>query len=92
MNLQELNTQLVAIIESDLSYGVQVDECLKILQRFKEAKGTQLEAIVLLDSLRDKARKANDEPQEDMIMEVMDFVAGFCNSYQRIWETVISDW
>jgi hypothetical protein len=31
----------------------------------------------------------SDEPDEELILDLMDFVAGFCSIDQRIWEEIL---
>jgi hypothetical protein len=39
-----------------------------------------------LEKIRDEQR---EEPDEDCILELMDFVAGFCVQDQRIWDEIL---
>ena len=45
--------------------------------------GTQQAAYVALEKIRDEQM---EEPDEDRILELMDFVAGFCAQAQKIWD------
>jgi len=48
--------------------------------------GTQPAAYVTLEKIR---HEQMEEPDEDLILELMDFVAGFCAPDQRIWDETL---
>lgn len=56
---------------------------LSLLREFKEAGGTRDEAFHILEELR---AHAVDEQQEDLILELMDVVCGWCHKDLRIWD------
>jgi len=51
------------------------------LHDFKEGGGEQAEAYSTLEKLRSEL----GPEQEDLLLEVMDVVSGFCNAKDRIW-------
>jgi len=59
----------------------------EIVYQYKQNGGTQQAAYVTLEKIRGEQMA---EPDEDRILELMDFVAGFCAHDQRIWnETLV---
>lgn len=53
-----------------------------ILVEYKNDGGTQTMALDILEKMRHD-EKCN--PYEDVILETMDIVSGFCNSQLRVW-------
>jgi len=51
----------------------------------KQRGGTQQAAYVTLEKIR---HEQIEESAEDRILELMDFVAGFCAQDQRIWNEI----
>ena len=60
----------------------------EIVCQYKQSGGTQQAAYVTLEKIR---HEQMEEPAEDRILELMDFVAGFCAQDQRIWAEVLVD-
>ena len=58
----------------------------EIVCQYKQNGGTQHAAYVTLEKIRDEQM---EEPDEDRILELMDFVAGFCAQDQRIWDETL---
>ena len=58
-----------------------------IVQRYKQRGGTQKTAYGTLEKIRQGYREA---PCEDLVLDLMDFVAGFCSKDQRIWDEVLT--
>jgi hypothetical protein len=77
--ITQLKTDLEAALRSDSSLTSGWER----LQHYKQSGGTREEALATLESMRDEA---TDEQTEDRILELMDFVAGFCLPHSRIWE------
>jgi hypothetical protein len=75
-----MERELEAAVHSDMPLG----EVVAILRRLKGQGLTQAEAYALLDHMRETAP---DEPTDDRILEVADFVAGFCAPHMRIWDS-----
>ena len=76
----ELQRELEAAIQADRS----LDEIVGMLRRIKEQGASREEVYRWLENLRSAAA---DEAAEDRIVEVADFVAGFCAPHLRIWDT-----
>ena len=76
----EQRRQLETAIRSD----TPLSEIVVLLRRFKVQGIPRDEVYSFLESLRGKAE---DEATDDRIVEVADFVAGFCSPNMRIWET-----
>jgi hypothetical protein len=71
--------ELATAIQSDIS----LEEIVRLLREYKSHGVTREEVYSLLESLRDTA---TNEQMEDRILEVADFVAGFCSAHMKIWE------
>lgn len=59
---------------------------IDLIYKYKQFGGTQQEAYTILEKIRN-----NDieESTEDRILELMDFVSGFCSRDKRIWDEVL---
>lgn len=57
-------------------------DLVQILRHYKLSGGKQEHAQQTLEHLRSTI---NHEEQEDKILELMDFVAGFCSPHMSIW-------
>ena len=75
----ELEKQLEAAIKSDRPLA----EIVVLLRHYKEQGITQTEVYSFLDRLHNAGP---DETTDDRILEVADFVAGFCSPHMKIWE------
>jgi len=75
----ELKQELEAAIKSDVS----LNNIVALLRRYKERGVSQDEVYAFLDSLH---QAAPDEATDDRILEVADFVAGFCSRHMKVWE------
>ncbi len=71
--------QLEAAIKSDQS----LDEIVATLRRFKEQGVSQAEVYSFLEGLH---QAAAEEATDDRILEVADFVAGFCSPHMKVWD------
>jgi hypothetical protein len=60
-----------------------LEEIVALLRQFKQEGVTQGETYAFLESLREKT---SDEATDDRILEVADFVAGFCSPHMVIWD------
>jgi len=63
--------------------GLSLEEIVAMLRRYKEKGVAQGEIYATLEALR---TKAPNDAVDDQILEVADFVAGFCSPHMRIWE------
>ena len=75
----EMKSELEAAIKSDLSLG----EIVAVLRRFKDRGIAQADVYSFLESLH---QSAADDATDDRILEVADFVAGFCSPHMKIWD------
>ena len=73
-------------IQTALKKQVPLPMLREIVQRYKQCGGTQKTAYDALEKIR---QDYSDEPCEDLILDLMDFVAGFCSKDQRIWDEVL---
>ena len=75
-----MNKELEKQIHSALRYDDSLETFLEILLVFKRGGGGQEEALVTLENMREFYQEF-----EDQILEIMDFVTGFCRPEFRIW-------
>jgi hypothetical protein len=75
----EQQQELERAIKSDKPLG----EIVALLRRYKQRGVTQDQVYSFLESLR---QSAPDEATDDRILEVADFVAGFCAPHMKVWE------
>jgi hypothetical protein len=77
--------------ESEITHALSTRASLPMLrdivQRYKQRGGTQKTAYGTLEKIRQGYREA---PCEDLVLDLMDFVAGFCSKDQRIWDEVLT--
>ena len=74
----ELQRKLKTAIQSDAS----LHEIVALLRQYKEQGTTQKEVYTFLEAWHDAAP---DPLTDDRILEVSDFVAGFCAPHMKIW-------
>ncbi|HWE36790.1 MAG TPA: hypothetical protein VG406_09510 [Isosphaeraceae bacterium] len=74
----ERERELTSAVESDAALPKIVEQ----LREFKHRGVSRQEVYALLESLRENAR---DDVLEDRILEVMDFVSGFCSADWDVW-------
>jgi hypothetical protein len=70
-------------LETAIGSDRPLEEIVALLRQFKEKGVTQEEAYSFLVSLREKV---SDEATDDRILEVADFVAGFCSPHVAVWD------
>jgi hypothetical protein len=75
----ELGQELETAILSDKS----LEEIAALLRRLKAQGVTRDEVYLFLDDLRSTAP---DDATDDRILEVSDFVAGFCSPHMKVWD------
>jgi hypothetical protein len=85
--LEETPVRASIDIRRELEEAISADKPLPaIVERLREYRGlgvSREEVQSALESLRAEAR---DEAVEDRILEVMDFVAGFCRPEDVVWD------
>ena len=74
--------ELKEVIRQLLVINALLEEQITVLKKFKEAGGCEDDAGQVLKELR---TELSDERSEDRILEILDFVAGFCLPEKRIW-------
>jgi hypothetical protein len=74
---------LQADLQSAVRSGRPVEEIVTLLRSYKAQGATQDEVYSLLVKLREQAA---DEATEDRLLEIADFVAGFCSPHMKIWD------
>lgn len=77
-------------LEGDIKEALQKQASLQMLReivgQYKQNGGTQPAAYAILEKIR---HEQTEESEEDRILELMDFVAGFCAHNQRIWDAIL---
>ena len=77
-------------LEGEITEALKKQASLQMLRdivcQYKQYGGTQQAAYITLEKIRDEQM---EEPDEDRILELMDFVAGFCAQDQRIWDEIL---
>jgi hypothetical protein len=71
--------ELERAIRSDLP----LEEIVALLRRYKKEGVSQREVYSVLENMR---AQAPDEATDDRILEVSDFVAGFCSTHMKVWD------
>ena len=69
-------------LELAFSEDLPLIKLIHILREFKNGGGKQADVVNILDALR---VESNNE-MEVVILELMDFVTGFCSPHMRIWD------
>lgn len=78
----ELHKRLERAIRSD----APLEDIVTLLREYKSQGLTQGEVYSFLKALRGRT---TDEATDDRILEVADFVAGFCSPHMKIWEQAL---
>ena len=73
-------------IQGALKKQASLQMLREIVCRYKQHGGTQHAAYATLEKIRHGQMEA---PDEDRILELMDFVAGFCALDQKIWDETL---
>jgi hypothetical protein len=74
-------------IQDALNKQTSLQSLRQIVCRYKHSGGSQQEAYGILENIR---HECSAEFQADLILDLMDFVAGFCAKEQRIWDEVLA--
>lgn len=75
--------QLRHDLESAIHTGLPLEQVVAMLREYKARGVSRDEVYSFLQSLRETA---SDDATEDRILEVADFVAGFCSPHMKIWD------
>jgi hypothetical protein len=78
-----MNTELQHELEIAIKSLKPLDEIVTLLRRYKELGITQKEVYSFLETWH---QSTPDEVTDDRILEVADFVAGFCAPHMKIWD------
>jgi hypothetical protein len=77
-------------LEDQIKRALQKQASLQMLReivcQYKQNGGTQQAAYETLEKIRCEQM---EEPDEDRVLELMDFVAGFCAQDQKIWDEIL---
>ncbi|KOS62212.1 hypothetical protein FJQ98_17350 [Lysinibacillus agricola] len=83
MNKEYNNAKLKTDIQNGLINHFEFFDLHKILKEYKDAGGKQNDAYAVLESLRGDLK---DDSSEDILLELLDVVIGFCSPHIRIWD------
>ena len=78
-----MSSELQRELEGAIRSARPLEEIVALLRQYKAQGVNRDEVYAFLESLRDGA---SDEAEEDRILEIADFVAGFCSPHMRIWD------
>jgi propanediol dehydratase small subunit len=76
-------SRLTEELEAALAIGHSLRQIVEALRGYRSAGISREEVLQALECLRSQAQ---DEAQEDRILEVMDIVSGFCSAENSVWE------
>ena len=77
--------QLLRELDATIRSVTPMDEIVLLLRDYKAQDITQAQVYAYLDEMR---QSAPDEATDDRILEVADFVAGFCSPHMRVWDQI----
>jgi hypothetical protein len=78
-----MNAERQQELKTAITSGMPLDGIVALLRRYKDEGATQGEVYSFLEGLH---RTAPDEKTDDRILEVADFVAGFCAPHMKVWD------
>jgi hypothetical protein len=78
-----MNTDWRQELEAAIRSDMPLDEVVSLLRRYRAQGIPQGDVYSALEFLH---RSTADEDLDDRILEVADFVAGFCSPHLRIWD------
>jgi anthranilate phosphoribosyltransferase len=79
-----MTAELRKELESAITPDVPLEEIVGLLRQYRARGVTQQEVYSFLEALR---ATAPDDATGDRILEVADFVRGFCSPHMRIWDS-----
>jgi hypothetical protein len=79
-----MNAELRNELQAAINSGKPLEDIVALLRRWKDQGVGQSDVYSFLESWH---QAAPDEAIDDRILEVADFVAGFCAPHMRIWDT-----
>jgi hypothetical protein len=77
---------LRTVIQAALKQQVPLPLPREIVHRYKQRGGTRKNAYCTLEKIR---QEYSEEPGEELLLDLMDFVAGFCSTEPRIWDEIL---
>jgi hypothetical protein len=78
-----MNVERRRELESAIKAQRSLEEIVGLLRRYRDEGTSQAEVYAFLDELH---RGATDDAVDDRVLEVADFVAGFCAPHLKIWD------
>jgi hypothetical protein len=82
-----MNAELQPELKTAIISNKPLDEIVSLLRRYKETGVTQAEVYSFLEEWH---RAVPDETTDDRLLEVADFVAGFCAPHMKVWDAPLT--
>jgi len=82
--------ELIFEIEEILKKSGDFGEMYKTMESFRDSGGKQEVATQALSKLVDKirdARNGEDSEEEDLVLDLLDYVSGWCSPSKDIWKS-----
>jgi len=78
-----MNAEQRRELEAAVKSGKSLEEIVALLRRYKEQGVSQRDVYAFLEAWH---HAAPDDATDDRILEVADFVAGFCSAHMKVWD------
>ena len=78
-----MDTERQQELKAALASEMPLDAIVALLRRYKEEGVTQEEVYSFLEALH---QAEPDEVTDDRLLEVADFVVGFCAPHMKVWD------
>ncbi len=76
-----MNREREQKLDAAIRSNTPLDEIVDLLRQYKDQGVTQAEVYAFLESLHEESL---DEEVDDRVLEVADFVAGFCSAHESL--------
>jgi hypothetical protein len=83
---EELFQNISKTIDNDKKHGNAIKECNEVLKEYRKYGGKQKDAYYTLSNLSQFYDEKNMETEYDLLLDVLDFVVGYCSKENKIWE------
>jgi hypothetical protein len=78
-----MNAEQRRELEAAIKSATPLDQVVALLRRFKEQGTSQEQVYSFLEAWH---QATPDDVTDDRILEVSDFVAGFCAPHMKVWD------
>lgn len=79
MNSKDLKKKLIKLINQRTPSLIDLHNTVK---EFSNKKGKKEEALIIVEEIRNLVQ---DEKKDDLLLELTDFISGFCPPPLKIW-------